>query len=117
MEEIRAHNLRRVAEAETLFVDPASGARTMLHELEGEVDVVRHTFATAAGTGDLGFYRNKRSRRDCAANGRQAGFASGQPLVGLNLSASDVPNFKQRLGRKRTQAGPGVCRREGRRTA
>ena len=37
MEEIRARNLRRVSEAETLFVDPASGARTMLHELEGEV--------------------------------------------------------------------------------
>ena len=40
MEEIRARNLRRAAEAETLFVDPASGARTMLHELEGEIDVV-----------------------------------------------------------------------------
>ena len=51
MEEIRARNLRRVAEAETLFVDPASGARTMLHELEGEVDVAEHTFAAAAGTG------------------------------------------------------------------
>ncbi len=63
MEEIRARNLRRVAEAETLFVDPASGARTMLHELGGKVDVVRHTFAAAAGTGDQGFYRNKRSRR------------------------------------------------------
>jgi len=48
MEDIRARNLRRVAEAETLFVDPASGARTMLHELEGEVDVVRYTFAAAA---------------------------------------------------------------------
>ena len=57
MEEIRARNLQRVAEAETLFVDPASGARAMLHELEGEVDVVRHTFAAAAGTGDQGFYR------------------------------------------------------------
>ncbi len=29
---------------------------------------------------------------------QQAGFASGQALVGLNLSASDVPNVKQRLG-------------------
>ena len=40
VEEIRARNLRRIAEPETLFVDPASGARTMLHELEGEVDVL-----------------------------------------------------------------------------
>lgn len=63
VEEIRAHNLRRVAEPETLFVDPGSGARTMLHELEGEVDVVRHTFASVATTAKLGFYRNIHSRR------------------------------------------------------
>jgi hypothetical protein len=180
MEEIRARNLRRVAEAETLFVDPASGARTMLHELEGEVDVVRHTFATAASAGDQGFYRNKRSRRIYAVSKHwdahrpevlltavkgprrtlerseleqkyerverleasewweaeyantpaseprrfhilsgaifpiydkvmgssgiqtvkiaRAVLADGQALVGLNLSASDVPNVKQRLG-------------------
>ena len=180
MEEIHARNLRRVAEAETLFVDPASGARTMLHELEGEVDVVRRTFAAAAGTGDQGFHRNKRSRRIYAVSKHWDAFRSevfltavkgqrralehreledkyervepaearewweaeyantpateprrfyilsgaifpiydkvmgssgiqtvkiarailgdGQALVGLNLSASDVPNVKQRLG-------------------
>lgn len=180
VEEIRARNLRRVAEAETLFVDPASGARTMLHELEGEVDVVRHTFAAAAGAGDEGFWRNKRSGRVYAASKHwdtfrsevfltavkgprrsmerreledkyervepaearawweteyantpateprryhilsgavfpiydkvmgssgiqtvkiaRAVLADGQALVGLNLSASDVPNVKQRLG-------------------
>ena len=180
MEEIRARNLRRVAEGETLFVDPASGARTMLHELEGEVDVVRHTFAAAASAGDQGFFRNKRSRRIytvskhwdahrpevfltavkgprrtlehpeleqkyervepvearewweaehastpateprrfyilsgaifpiydkvMGSSGIQtvkiarAVLADGQALVGLNLSASDVPNVKQRLG-------------------
>ena len=32
VEEIHAHSLRRLAEPETLFVDPASGARTMLHD-------------------------------------------------------------------------------------
>ncbi len=63
VEEIHAHNLRRVAEPETLFVDPASGARTMLHELEGEVDVVRHGFAEVAMAANLGFYRNVRSQR------------------------------------------------------
>jgi hypothetical protein len=64
VEEIRARNLRSVAEPQTLFVDPASGARTMLHELEGEVDVLRHTFAEAAGAfASEGFYRNKRSGR------------------------------------------------------
>jgi len=63
VEEIRAHNLRRIADPETLFVDPASGARTMLHDLEGEVDVVRHTFESAAGAAKLGFYRNHRSGR------------------------------------------------------
>jgi hypothetical protein len=63
VEEIRARNLRRVAEPETLFVDPGSGARTMLHELEGEVDVVRHGFAAVALSAKLGFYRNNQSRR------------------------------------------------------
>ena len=63
VEEIRAHNLRRIAEPETLFVDPGSGARTMLHELEGEVDVVRHSFASVAMAAKLGFYRNNQSRR------------------------------------------------------
>jgi len=63
VEEIRAHNLRRIADPETLFIDPASGARTMLHDLEGEVDVVRHTFESAFSAAKLGFYRNRRSGR------------------------------------------------------
>ena len=63
VEEIRAHNLRRIAEPETLFIDPGSGARTMLHELEGEIDVVRHDFNSAAMAAKLGFYRNVRSQR------------------------------------------------------
>jgi len=63
VEESRAHNLRRVAEPETLFVDPGSGARTMLHELEGEVEVVRHGFEAVATSAKVGFYRNKQSRR------------------------------------------------------
>ncbi len=64
VEEIRARNLRSVAETQTLFVDPASGARTTLHELEGEVDVERHTFETvlAIYAGE-GLYRNLRSGR------------------------------------------------------
>lgn len=63
VEEIHAHNLRRIAEPETLFVDPSSGARTMLHELEGQVDVVRHGFGAVATAANLGFYRNIRSQR------------------------------------------------------
>ncbi|QDV90790.1 hypothetical protein RAS2_18730 [Phycisphaerae bacterium RAS2] len=64
VEEIKARDLRSVAEPQTLFVDTASGARTTLHELEGEVDVLRHTFAEAAGSfAGEGFYRNKRSGR------------------------------------------------------
>ncbi len=63
VEEIHAHNLRRIAEPETLFIDPGSGARTMLHELEGDVDVVRHGFVSAAMAAKLGFYRNIRSQR------------------------------------------------------
>jgi hypothetical protein len=180
VEELRARNLRRVAEPETLFVDTASGARTMLHELEGEVDVVRHTFDGAADAAKLGFYRNRRSGRVYAVSehwdeGRgeylvtavkgprrslepheleekyeranfddarawwdaeyaitpateprrffllsgaifpiydkvmgssgiksvkisRAALAHGQSLVGLNLSPTDVPNVKQRLG-------------------
>jgi P-loop containing NTP hydrolase pore-1/C-terminal domain on Strawberry notch homologue len=63
VEEIRARNIQRTAEPETLFVDSASSARTMLHELEGEVDVVRNSFETALGSAKLGFYRNHRSGR------------------------------------------------------
>jgi hypothetical protein len=63
VEELRARKLRRIAEPETLFVDPASGARTMLHELEGEVDVTRNTFGAAVHAAKLGFYRNLRSQR------------------------------------------------------
>jgi hypothetical protein len=63
VEEIHAHNLRQAAEAETLFVDPSSGARTMLHELEGEVDVVQNAFGAVATAAKLGFYRNHQSQR------------------------------------------------------
>lgn len=68
VEEIRARDLRMTAESQTLFVDPQSGARTMLHELEGEVDVIRHTFAGAlASYASEGFHRNRRSGRIYAA--------------------------------------------------
>lgn len=63
VEELRARRLRRVREPETLFVDEGSGARTMLHELEGDVDVERHTFASTAVAAKLGFYRNRQSGR------------------------------------------------------
>lgn len=157
VEEIRARNLRRVAEPQTLFVDPASGAGTTLHELEGEVDVERHTFETVLGihAGEVlligvegprrGLERSElaekyeRVERDEARAWREAEYAKapatemrgfhilsgdifpiydkimgssgihnvkvaratvldGRALVGLNLSASDVPNVKQRLG-------------------
>ena len=35
----------------------------MLHDLEGEVDVVRNNFESAVGSAKLGFYRNQQSRR------------------------------------------------------
>jgi hypothetical protein len=180
VEEIRAHNLRAVTEAQTLFVDPGSGARTELHELEGEVEVVRHTFDDAVLAASDGFYLNRRSdhiyaaiahedrqaeevwllgvrgqRRSVGRHELQAKYelvehsdarrwwdaqyavtpatelrrffilsgaifpiydkimgsagiqsvrvaratlGDGRALVGLNLSASDVPNVKQRLG-------------------
>ncbi|MBI3833389.1 MAG: strawberry notch family protein [Planctomycetes bacterium] len=180
VEEIRARNLRRITEPQTLFVDSASGARTMIHELEGEVDVVRHTFDAAAASATHGFHRNQRSERIYAVSDHweanrnevfltgvkgprralerheldgkyervdvvqarkwweaeyantppteprrfhilsgaifpiydkvmgssgiqtvkiaRAVLSGGQALVGLNLSPSDVPNVKQRLG-------------------
>ena len=68
VEEIRARDLRMIAESQTLFVDAQSGARTMLHELEGEVDVVRHTFAgVLASYAGEGFHCNRRSGRVYAA--------------------------------------------------
>lgn len=64
VEELRARNLRAVAEAQVLYTHAASGARTLLHELEGEVDVERMSFALALGShADEGFYRNRRSGR------------------------------------------------------
>ena len=39
----------------------------MLHELEGEIDVVRHAFEPAAEAAKLGFFRNRQSRRIYAA--------------------------------------------------
>lgn len=68
VEEIKARNLRRIAEPETLFVDPGSGARTMLHELEGDIDVVRRTFDSLGESAKLGFYRNRHSGRIYAAS-------------------------------------------------
>ena len=35
----------------------------MLHDLEGEVDVVRHDFESVCVTAKLGFYRNRQSQR------------------------------------------------------
>jgi len=63
VEEICARNLRRVAAPQTLYTDTSSGARTLLHELEGDVDVVRHSVESALAHAKLGFYRNLRSER------------------------------------------------------
>ncbi len=68
VEEIRARNLRRIAAPETLFLDSASGARTMLHDLEGEVDVLRRSFESVTSNAKLGFFRNLQSRRVYAAS-------------------------------------------------
>lgn len=84
VEEIRARCLRRIADPETLVVDPASGARTMLHEIEGEADVVRHTFESAAeAAARLGFYRNKRSGRIYAVSEHWDAHASEVFLTGV----------------------------------
>lgn len=64
VEELRARNLRALAEPEVLYTHPASGTRTLLHELNGEVDVERMPFAIALGAhAEHGFYRNRRSGR------------------------------------------------------
>ena len=64
VEELRARNLRAVNEPQVLYTHPASRARTLLHELEGDVDVERVPFILALGShADEGFYRNLRSGR------------------------------------------------------
>ncbi|MFO0838358.1 MAG: strawberry notch family protein [Phycisphaerae bacterium] len=64
VEELRARNLHAVAEPQVLYTHEATGARTLLHELEGDVDVERLPFALALGShADEGFYRNRRSGR------------------------------------------------------
>lgn len=82
VEEIRAHNLRQMRTPETLFVDAGSGARTLLHELEGEVEVVRHAFDSVA-EGALGFYRNRRSERIYAASESHGDFDGSVYLTGV----------------------------------
>lgn len=49
VEEIRARNLRSIAEPQTLFIDTASGARTMLHELEGKLTLTGTPSPTQVG--------------------------------------------------------------------
>src|SRR5262249_28168865 len=68
VEEIRARNLRRISEPETLFIDPASGARTMLHALEGDTDVLRRNFDSVLDGAKRGFFRNLQSQRIYAAS-------------------------------------------------
>lgn len=64
VEELRARNLRALDEPQVLYIHAASGARTLLHALEGEVDVERVPFALALGShADEGFHRNWRSGR------------------------------------------------------
>ncbi len=63
VEEIRAYNLQQMSQPETLFVDPDSGARTLLHELVGEVNVHRLSFNTISVASDVSFHQNKRSSR------------------------------------------------------
>lgn len=64
VEELRARNLRALAEPQVLYTHAASGARTVLHELEGEVDVERMPFSVALGShAQEGFHRNRRSGR------------------------------------------------------
>jgi hypothetical protein len=62
VEEIAARQLRSVAPAETLFVDAASGTRTSLHQLAGEIEVLRRPFSHVRQA-ELGFCRNRRSCR------------------------------------------------------
>lgn len=64
VEEIRARHLRSSSDPQTLFVDASSGARTVLHELEGDVEVERRRFHNAADSyATEGFHRNQQSGR------------------------------------------------------
>ncbi len=83
VEEIRANNLREVTTPEILHVDQGSGARTLLHELAGEVEVLRNSFDFAAGNANLGFYRNLRSGRIYGAADHGSFAGSEVSLVGV----------------------------------
>lgn len=83
VEEIRARKLQRIGEPQVLFVEPTSGARTMLHELEGEVDVIRHTFDSVVGSAGQGFHRNTRSERIYAVSEHGDGYGSSVFLTGV----------------------------------
>ncbi len=84
VEELRARNLRAVAEPQVLYTHPASGARTLLHELEGEVDVERVPFALALGSrAEEGFYRNQRSGRVYAVSSHVESRPSEVVLTGV----------------------------------
>lgn len=63
VEEIRATDLRQLGDPELLHTDQASGAETKLHQLEGQVKVLRNSFAMATSDAKLGFFQNRMSGR------------------------------------------------------
>jgi hypothetical protein len=105
VEEIRANNLRRVGMPETLYVDPGSGARTLLHELEGEVDVPRQAYTTVA---DREFFQNKKSGRIYAAVPFEDEFRQGVYLTAVKGSRRFVEAYE--LSAKYDQVEPEVAR-------
>lgn len=110
VEEIRARNLRGVSEPQTLFVDPASGARTTLHELEGEVDVERHTFESVlASYAGEGFYRNRRSDRIYGVGPHMETRPNEVLLIGVKGARRGLERFE--LGQKYQPVGLDDARR------
>ncbi len=104
--EIRAKNLHSARPPQTLHVDAASGARTVLHELAGEIDVERIDFEAARSRfAGEGFYRNNRGGTVYAVSAHHD--ESQRQVVLMNVRRSNrIVVERHELAAKYTKVSP-----------
>ena len=108
--EIRARNLRSACPPQTLHVDAASGARTVLHELQGEIDVERYDFDAARCRFAVeGFYRNIRGGTIYAVSAHHDDSLRQAVLMSVKRSSRIVVE-RHELAGKYTQVGIDAAR-------
>lgn len=110
VEEIRASHLRHASPPQTLYTDSATGTRTVLYELEGEVDVTRNDFDRALRNAREGFYQNSRSDHIYAVENHQGVTRSDVLLLGVKGNNRRLMERRD-LERKYEKVSPEVARK------